>query len=339
MTSSRPGPLVVFTLLATLVAGGAVPCLAADAPPQALLDLMAEGKTETDLGHFDPAIQALTAVVDSPDAPPSLRAEALVRLGAARRGAGDAQGAYAAFERASMEPGLDAGGKALLVRALGGVVPGEDRWAKIWSRVSFAADRSLPERPTLAIVWPDVPRARRRYQGAPVSLHFQDGKLYDMFRLFADVSGLNVVVFPGVTGEASFKVNDEPWDDVLERILAANGLAYRWEDNVLLIAYPQDLGPERRFTGKRIYIDWHPDADPSHPGRGRELREALMEVAALGHATVDLDPAVEGGVVLKLDQVRWDQAFDTVARVNGLDWTRDGGVLKVFPRRRGSESR
>ena len=258
---------------------------------------MAEGKTETDLGHFDSAIQALTTVVDSPEAPPSLRAEALVRLGAARRGAGDAQGAFAAFERASREPGLDAERKALLVRALGGVVPGKDRWAKTWTRVSFTADRSLPERPTLAIVWPDVPRARRVYHGTRVSLHFQDGSLYDVFRLIADVSGLNVVVFPGVSGEASFKVNDEPWDDVLERILAANGLAYLWEDNVLLIAGPEMLGPERRFTGARIRIDWQPDADPSHPGRGRDLREALTEVAALGRATVDLDPAVQGGVV------------------------------------------
>ena len=116
MTSSRAGSFVVWMLLA-MPSGGASPCLAAEAPLQALLDLMAEGKTETDLGHFDSAIQALTTVVDSPEAPPSLRAEALVRLGAARRGAGDAQGAFAAFERASREPGLDAERKALLVRA------------------------------------------------------------------------------------------------------------------------------------------------------------------------------------------------------------------------------
>ena len=117
------------------------------------------------------------------------------------------------------------------------------------------------------------------------------------------------------------------------------GSAYLWEDNVLLIAGPEMLGPERRFTGARIRIDWQPDADPSHPGRGRDLREALTEVAALGRATVDLDPAVQGGVVLKLDQVRWDQAFDTIVRVNGLDWTGHGGVLKVFPRSRGTGPR
>jgi type II secretory pathway component HofQ len=38
-------------------------------------------------------------------------------------------------------------------------------------------------------------------------------------------------------------------------------------------------------------------------------------------------------VVLRLDQVRWGQAFDVLARVNGLDWTRKGETLEVFPRR------
>ena len=41
------------------------------------------------------------------------------------------------------------------------------------------------------------------------------------------------------------------------------------------------------------------------------------------------DPAVSGHVTLRLNQVRWDQAFDIVARVNGLEWSEEGKVLKV----------
>jgi Secretin and TonB N terminus short domain len=331
MTSSlERSALVVAVILACASGVG----FAGEARPgEDLLDLMAQGKTETELGNYEAAIAALTAIVDSPEAPPAVHAEGLVRLGAARRGAGDREGAYAAFDRAAKAPGLDRETKALLVRALGGVVPGAVRWAAIWPQVSFTPDRSHPKGPTLAIVWPGVPRARRVYSGAPISLHFQDGNLQDIFRLFADISGLNVVVFPGVDGLANMKVNQEPWDDVLERILAANGLGYRLEDNVLLIALPEMLGPERRYAGRRIDVDWRPDADPFRPGRGRDLREALAEIAAAGNATVVLDPAADGGVVLKLDRVRWDQAFDTVVRVNGLDWTREGSMLKVFPRR------
>jgi hypothetical protein len=39
--------------------------------------------------------------------------------------------------------------------------------------------------------------------GTPISLDFKDGDLQDIFRLFADISGLNVVVNPGVSGKVT----------------------------------------------------------------------------------------------------------------------------------------
>ena len=321
--------LTVRVLLASLTAGMLVSAppsaIAADTVPnQKLLDLMAEGKTETDLGHYDVAIRALSAIVEAPEAPPALRGEALVRLGAARRAAGDFAGALESFQRVAKAPTLDAETKALLVQALGGSLPGADRWAEIWPRVSFTVDRSVRERPTLAVVWPDVapPKA---YRGKPITLDIkEDGELQDLFRLIADVSGLNVVVNPGVHGQFVAHMQNEPWDLVLDRILAANGLAYQWEDNVLRIARPEELWPPRRFSGPRIDLEF----------QNVDLAKAFAEIAARGGATVTLDPAVAGHLTLKLNQVRWDQAFDIIVRVNGLDWTQDGKTLRVFPPKR-----
>src|SRR5690349_17124848 len=87
--------------------------------PQRLLDLMAQGKTENDLGHAEVATKAFAAVADAADSTPALRAEALVRLGAVRRAAGDATGAALAFERVASAPDLDPDTKKLLVQALG----------------------------------------------------------------------------------------------------------------------------------------------------------------------------------------------------------------------------
>jgi hypothetical protein len=312
-----PALLVAATLLASLGPGAVA---ADEAPSQKLLDLMAQGKAETDLGHYDIAIRALTTIADGPDTPPPLRAEALVRLGAARRSASDFEGSARAFERASQAPALDRETKALLVQALGGALPSAERWAEIWPRVSFTADRSEPRRPTLAVVWPDVPPAKA-YRGQPITLDLKDGELQDLFRLIADVSGLNVVVNPGVHGRFVAHFGNEPWDLILDRILSANGLAYQWEDNVLRIARPEELGPPRRFSGRRIDVQYD-DTD---------LRKALAELAAEGGATVAVDPAVAGHLTLKLNQVRWDQAIDIVVRVNGLDWAREGKTVRVFP--------
>jgi tetratricopeptide (TPR) repeat protein len=328
------------TVLALLVAGAQV--AARPAPNQKLLDLMAEGKAETDLGRYDAAIRALSAIVDAPDAPPSLRDEALIRLGVARRGAGDFEGGFKAFDRVSKASRPDRETKALLVQALGGALPGAERWAEIWARVSFAPDRTDPRRPTLAISWPEVARTRsgivqggtKLYRGKPLTLR-QEGDLQDLFRLIADVSGLNVVVNPGVHGRFAARFENEPWDKVLDGILSLNGYAYRWEDNVLRIARPEHLPRPRRFSGPRIDLDW----GTSGRAPGRDLREGLEELAAAGGATVIVDPGVEGNVVLKLNQVRWDQAFDIVVSINDLDWSRDGDTLKVFPKKASAKSR
>ena len=80
--------------------------------------------------------------------------------------------------------------------------------------------------------------------GTPISLDFKDGDLQDIFRLFSDISGLNVVVNPGVTGKVTLKLNEVPWGRALELILKTNGLGCVLEENVIRIAKLTDLQRE-----------------------------------------------------------------------------------------------
>jgi len=80
--------------------------------------------------------------------------------------------------------------------------------------------------------------------GSPISLDFKDGDLQDIFRLFSDISGLNVVVNPGVTGKVTLKLNEVPWGRALELILKTNGLGCVLEENVIRIAKITDLQRE-----------------------------------------------------------------------------------------------
>ena len=88
--------------------------------------------------------------------------------------------------------------------------------------------------------------------GTPISLDFKDGDLQDIFRLFSDISGLNVVVNPGVTGKVTLKLNEVPWGRALELILKTNGLGCVLEDNVIRIARLTDLQKEE---GDRRKLD------------------------------------------------------------------------------------
>jgi type IV pilus assembly protein PilQ len=132
----------------------------------------------------------------------------------------------------------------LLVNSVGGVIPGEDRWAKVWRRLQLGVDVTDPEKPRAFVRWPTAPWAPRQlrdpedqkvvrfvrparplYTGNLISLDFKDGDLGDIFLLFADITGLNVVVNPGVRGTVTFRATKRPWDDVLDRMMSANGLA------------------------------------------------------------------------------------------------------------------
>jgi type IV pilus secretin PilQ/predicted competence protein len=114
---------------------------------------------------------------------------------------------------------------------------------------------ALPE-PQAAVVQPDAGAAAPEQGnigqacgqtgdlGTPISLDFKDGDLQDIFRLFSDISGLNVVVNPGVTGKVTLKLNEVPWGRALELILKTNGLGCVLEDNVIRIARLTDLQKE-----------------------------------------------------------------------------------------------
>jgi type IV pilus assembly protein PilQ len=88
------------------------------------------------------------------------------------------------------------------------------------------------------------------YTGHPINLDFKDGDLQDIFRLFADISGLNVVVNPGVSGKVTLKLTEVPWDQALDLILKTNSLGYTLDDNVIRIAKLSDLQREENDRRK-----------------------------------------------------------------------------------------
>ncbi len=84
----------------------------------------------------------------------------------------------------------------------------------------------------------------KKYTGHPISMDFKDGDLLDIFRLFADISGLNVIINPGVQGKVTLKLTEVPWDQALDLILKTQGLGYQRDDTVIRIAKLADLQRE-----------------------------------------------------------------------------------------------
>ena len=82
------------------------------------------------------------------------------------------------------------------------------------------------------------------FSGAPMTISLKDGDIKDVLRSFAQISGLNVVVQPGVTGTVTVELTDVPWDQALEQILKINGLGYELEGNIMRVAPRAQLRAE-----------------------------------------------------------------------------------------------
>lgn len=88
------------------------------------------------------------------------------------------------------------------------------------------------------------PAADAAYTGEPISMNFQGTDLRAVLRVFADISGLNLVIDPSVQGEVNVALTQVPWDQAFDIILRANQLDYEVDGTVVRIASIQQLQNE-----------------------------------------------------------------------------------------------
>jgi type IV pilus assembly protein PilQ len=91
------------------------------------------------------------------------------------------------------------------------------------------------------------------YTGEPISVNLKDVDLKDFFRLIHEISGLNVVLDPGVSGTLTLVLDDVPWDQALDIVLKNNSLDRQLEGNVLRIATIDNMRKEAQ--AKRLQVE------------------------------------------------------------------------------------
>jgi type IV pilus assembly protein PilQ len=99
-----------------------------------------------------------------------------------------------------------------------------------------------PEKPADGVGAPAA--ARRQYNGKLVSLDLMDADLRNVLRLLSDLTSTNIVIEPDVTGKVTLKVEQVPWDQVLDMVLAMNDLGKEQVGNVIRIAKQSKLRQE-----------------------------------------------------------------------------------------------
>jgi len=74
------------------------------------------------------------------------------------------------------------------------------------------------------------------YDRQPITVDFYKIDLHNVFRLFGEISGMNIVVAEGVSGSLTLSLKNVPWDFVLDLILNMKDLQLEERYNTLVIS-------------------------------------------------------------------------------------------------------
>lgn len=129
------------------------------------------------------------------------------------------------------------------------------------------------------------------YQGKPISLDLQDADLSNVLRLLADVSGMNIVVEPDVSGKVTLKVENIPWDQVLDMVLMMNRLGREEVGGVIRIAKEEKLRQEMKEREERIKIE-------------QQLLRAKKDLGELDTAYLQINYANPSEIAAKISEIK-----------------------------------
>ncbi|ATG92178.1 type IV pilus secretin family protein [Methylomonas koyamae] len=98
------------------------------------------------------------------------------------------------------------------------------------------------------------------YVGNKLSLNFQDIEVRSVLQILADFTELNIIAADSVAGNVTLRLNDVPWDQALELILKAKGLAKRQNGNVVMVAPVAEIMKieQEELDSKKIFEELEP---------------------------------------------------------------------------------
>jgi len=110
-----------------------------------------------------------------------------------------------------------------------------------WEHIAYQTDTELVLE--IKALSPDAKKAAAKdsFTGEKLSLNFQSIDVRQVLQVIADFTNFNVVTSDSVTGTVTLRVQNVPWDQILDIIMRSKGLAMRKNGNVLWVAPKEEI--------------------------------------------------------------------------------------------------
>ena len=154
-----------------------------------------------------------------------------------------------------------------------------------------------------------------RYTGHPVSLDFQGADLRSVLRTFSEISGLNLVIDPSISGSVDVALRDVPWDQALDIILRANRLGYVVDGTIVRVAplavLADEEGQRRKLADEQALAgELRVMSRSLSYARAEDLKALLTATALSQRGSIQTDARTNTIIINDL--------VDRLERANGL---------------------
>ncbi len=145
----------------------------------------------------------------------------------------------------------------------------------------------------------EINRRKKTFTGERLSLNFQDIPVRSVLQLLADFTGLNLVTSDTVGGRITLRLQNVPWDQALDIILKARGLAMRKNGNVIMIAPTEEIAAREKLeleSQKQIeeLAPLHTEYIQINYAKAQDIQKLLKskgnELLTPGRGNVTVDP-------------------------------------------------
>jgi type IV pilus secretin PilQ/predicted competence protein len=165
-----------------------------------------------------------------------------------------------------------------------------------------------------------VPQTSRRFTGNPVSLDFQGADLRAVLRTFAEISSLNIVIDPTVTGTVDVALKDVPWDQALDIILRANKLGYVIDGTIVRIApltvlAEEEAQKQKLAEAQALAGELRPFTKTLSYAKAEDLQALLTKAVLSPRGTVQVDGRTNTLIITDLPD-RVSNASDLIATLD-----------------------
>ena len=90
------------------------------------------------------------------------------------------------------------------------------------------------------------------YSGERIDLNFQNVDVRAVLQIIAEVAEMNLVVSDNVTGTATLRLKNVPWDQALDILLKSKGLDKREIGNVLMVGTATEIAERERIEAESL---------------------------------------------------------------------------------------